>query len=109
MSIGVREAIARVDALVSEQGYAQSTLWQYRWAWWQVEKFCSQRGVAELTDEVVVSFCGFVASEHREGLIKEWKRKLLHRAVLVLSEVAKNGSLTGSSPFWGWCDSGRAL
>jgi integrase/recombinase XerD len=94
MSVCVGEAIARVDALVSEQGYAQSTLWQYRWAWSQVEKFCSQRDVTELTDEVVVSFCGFVASEHRKGRIKEWKRKLLRRAVLVLSEVAKNGNFT---------------
>lgn len=94
MSVYVGEAIARVDALVSEQGYAQSTLWQYRWAWSQVEEFCSQRDVTELTDEVVASFCGFVASEHREGRIKEWKRKLLRRAVLVLSEVAKSGSFT---------------
>jgi len=94
MSVCVGEAIARVDALVSEQGYSQSTLWQYRWAWSQVEEFCSQRDVTELTDEVVVSFCGFVASEHREGRIKDWKRKLLRRAVLVLSEVTKNGSFT---------------
>ncbi len=94
MNVCVGEAIARVDALVSEQGYSQSTLWQYRWAWSQVEEFCSQRDVTELTDEVVVSFCEFVASEHKEGRIKEWKRKLLRRAVLVLSEVTKNGSFT---------------
>src|SRR5579862_94605 len=56
-------------------GHAPSTLWQYRWAWSQIELFCSSEGGVELTDDVVASFLRFVAAEHREGRIKEWKRR----------------------------------
>ena len=94
MGVCVSEAVARADVLVSGVGYSPSTLWQYRWAWSQVEEFCSQQEVTELTDEVVASFLGFVMAEHRAGRCKEWKRKLLRRAVLVLSETATTGSYT---------------
>ncbi|MGO1315956.1 MAG: tyrosine-type recombinase/integrase [Cellulomonadaceae bacterium] len=36
-------------------------------------------------------FQRFVAQEHDEGRVKEWKRRLLRKAVLVLSEVAVTG------------------
>lgn len=92
MGLSVGEVIAQADAAVTGLGHAPSTLWQYRWAWSQVEMFCSRWEVAEFTDEVVASFLDSVADDHREGRIKEWKRKLLRRAVLVLSEVASTGT-----------------
>lgn len=92
MSVPIGEVISRADAVVSRLGHAPSTLWQYRWAWSQIERFCAREGVVELTDEAVASFLQFVVAEHREGRIKEWKRKLLRKAVLVLSEVARTGT-----------------
>jgi integrase len=92
MGVSIGEVISRADASVSELGHAPSTLWQYRWAWSQIEQFCSREGVFELTEEVVSSFLQFVVAEHLEGRIKEWKRKLLRKAVLVLSEVARTGA-----------------
>jgi integrase len=94
MGVPIGEVISRADSVVSGLGHAPSTLWQYRWAWSQIERFCSGEGVCELTDEVVDSFLRYVAVEHREGGIKEWKRKLLRKAVLVLSEVARTGTYT---------------
>ncbi|MHB2023139.1 MAG: site-specific integrase [Mycobacteriales bacterium] len=94
MGVCVSEAVARADVLVGEVGYSPSTMSQYRWAWSQVEEFCSRQGVTELTNEVVASFLGFVTAEQRAGRCKEWKRKLLRRAVLVLSAAATTGSYT---------------
>jgi len=96
MSVSVGELIARADTAVNGLGHAPSTRWQYRWAWSQIELFCSQRGAVELTDEVSAAFLQFVAEEHRQGRIKDWKRKLLRKAVLVLSEVARTGTYTWS-------------
>lgn len=97
MSVSIEELIARADAVVSGFGYAPSTLSQYRWAWSQVKLICFQDpDVTEFTDEIVASFLQFVAAEHREGRIREWKRKLLRKAVLVLSEVARTGTYTWS-------------
>jgi integrase len=94
MGVSIGKVISLADAAVSGLGHAPSTLWQYRWAWSQIERFCAREGVGELTAEVVASFLRFVAAEHREGRIKEWKRKLLRKAVLVLSEVARTGTYT---------------
>lgn len=94
MSGCVGEVIARADVAVTGLGHASSTLWQYRWAWSRVEEFCGERDAVELTDEVVAGFLGWVAVEHGEGRIKEWKRKLLRKAMLVLSEVASTGTYT---------------
>jgi len=94
MGVCVSEAVARADVLVRGVGYAPSTLWQYRWAWSQIEEFCSRQGVTELSDEVVASFLGFVTAEQRAGRCKEWRRKLLRRAVLVLFATATTGSYT---------------
>ncbi len=96
MSVPMGELITRADMAVSGLGYAPSTMWQYRWAWSQITVFCSQRGTDEFTDEVAASIFRFVASEHRQGRIKDWKRKLLRKAVLVLSEVARTGTYTWS-------------
>ena len=92
MAIPIREAISRADTAIRELGHAPSTLCQYRWAWSQIGQFCSDKGEAELTEGVVASFLGFVASEYAAGRIKEWKRKLLRKAVLVLSEVGRTGT-----------------
>lgn len=92
MSSSVGDLIARADAVIAGLGHAPSTLWQYRWAWSQFESFCSREGTDEVTDDVVASFLGFVAVEHRQGRIKDWKRKLLRKSALVLSEVAATGS-----------------
>lgn len=94
MGVFVGEVIARADAAVSALGHAPSTLWQYRWAWSRVEVFCGEPDVVELTDEVVAGFLRWVAAEHAEGRIKEWKRKLLRKGMLVLSEVASTGTYT---------------
>ena len=94
MGISVGEVISQADAAVSVLGYAPSTLWQYRWAWSEVERFCLGEGLGEFSEKIVASFLGIVAAQHREGRIKEWKRKLLRKAVLVLSEVARTGTYT---------------
>lgn len=94
MSVSVGGVIARADAAVTGLGLAPSTLWQYRWAWSRVEVFCCERDVVELTGEVAAEFLGWVAAEHGAGRIKEWKRRLLRKAMLVLSEVASTGTYT---------------
>lgn len=90
----IGEAVSRADAAVSGIGHAPSTLSQYRWAWSQIESFCEGAGAVELTEEVVASFLRFVALEHREGRVRDWKRKLLRKAALVLWEAASTGSYT---------------
>lgn len=92
MSVSIVELIARAEIEVDRLGHAPSTGSQYRWAWSQFELFCSREGIASFTDEVATSFLETVAADHREGRIKEWKRKLLRKAVLVLTEVAATGS-----------------
>jgi len=92
MNVSIAGLIVHADAAISGLGHAPSTLWQYRWAWSQFELFCSREGVDEFTDDVVALYLQAVAAEHREGRIKEWKRKLLRKSVLVLSEVARTGS-----------------
>jgi integrase/recombinase XerD len=94
MGASIGEVISRADAAISGLGHARSTLWQYRWAWSQIERFSAREGAVELTDEAVASFLRFVAAERREGRIKEWKRKLLRKAMLVLAEVARTGTYT---------------
>jgi site-specific recombinase XerD len=92
MSGPVGELIGRADAVIAGLGHAPSTLWQYRWAWSQFESFCSLQGAAEATQDVVTSFLRYVAEEHRQGRINDWKRKLLRKSALVLAEVAATGS-----------------
>lgn len=92
MSDSIGNVIARADIALSGLGHADSTLWQYRWAWSQFESRCHREGIDELTADVVASFVAMIASEHREGRLKEWKRKLLRKAVLVLAEVAQTGT-----------------
>ena len=92
MSGSVGGVVGRADDVVAGLGHAPSTLWQYRWAWSQFESFCSREGADEVTDDVVASFLRFVAEEHRQGRIKDWKRKLLRKSALVLAEVAVTGS-----------------
>src|SRR5580658_8332081 len=94
MDVPIGEVVSRADDVLSGMGHAPSTLWQYRWAWSQIELFCSDEGVATLSDDVVSSFLRLVAAKHREGRIKEWKRKLLRKAILVLWEVASTGTYT---------------
>lgn len=92
MTVSIGELIVRAEAAMSGLGHASSTRSQYRWAWHQFEVFCAREGVTGPVEDVVASFLRFVAEEHREGRVKEWKRKLLRKAVLVLSEVAATGS-----------------
>ena len=92
MGVPVSELVTRAEAVVSALGHAPSTLWQYRWAWSQIELFCAERGADELTEEVSASFLGFAAAEYRQGRLKEWKCKQLRKAMLVLAEVAQTGT-----------------
>jgi integrase len=92
MNVSIAGLIVQADAAISGLGHAPSTHMQYRWAWSQFEKFCSREGVDEFTEDVVALYLRAVAAEHREGRIKEWKRKLLRKSVLVLSEVARTGT-----------------
>lgn len=84
--------VGRADAVLVGLGHSASTLWQYRWAWTEFKSFCAGEGAEVVTEEIVDSFLRFVAEEYRQGRIKEWKRKLLRKAALVLSEVAVTGS-----------------
>lgn len=93
MNVSIAGLIVQADAAISCPGHAPSTDMQYRWAWSQFEKFCSREGVDEFTEDIVALYLQAVAAGHREGRIKEWKRKLLLRkSTLVLVEVARTGS-----------------
>ena len=94
MSVRLDDLIARADLAVAGLGHAPSTLWQYRWAWARIRVWCCERGVEEFTDEVTGWLLEVVAWQYRQGGIKEWKRKLLRKAVLVLAEVAATGTYT---------------
>ncbi len=88
----VGAVVGRADAVLVGLGHSSSTLWQYRWAWAEFESFCASEGVGVVTEEIVDSFLRLVADEYRQGRIKDWKRKLLRKAALVLAEVAATGS-----------------
>ena len=92
MNISIGELILQAEAAMSGLGHAPSTRMQYRWAWSQFARFCSEQAVATFSDEVVASYLQVVATEHHDGQMKEWKRKLLRRSTLVLVEVARTGS-----------------
>lgn len=92
MSVSIGELIVRAESAMGGLAHAPSTRSQYRWAWSQFELFCSREGLAEPTGDAVALFLRFVAAEHREGRVREWKRKLLRKAALVLAEVAATGS-----------------
>ena len=92
MSGSVGDLIERADASFVGFGHAPSTLWQYRWAWSQFEVFCSCEGVGEVTEDVVDLLLTFMAAGQPDGQLKEWKRKLLRKSVLVLCEVAATGT-----------------
>jgi integrase len=92
MNISIGDLILQADAAMSGLGHAPSTTMQYRWAWSQFARFCSEEAVATFTDEVVASYLQVVATEHHDGQMKEWKRKLLRKSTLVLVEVARTGS-----------------
>ncbi len=92
MQVSVGELIVAADGVLVGFGHAPSTLWQYRWAWSQFEVFCSCEGGGEVTEDVVDPFLTFVAAGQPDGQLKEWKRKLLRKSVLVLCEVAATGT-----------------
>ena len=92
MQVSVGELIVAADTVIVGFGHAPSTLWQYRWAWSQFEVFCSCEGVGEVTEDVVPAFLLFMAAGQPDGQLKEWKRKLLRKSVLVLCEVAATGT-----------------
>lgn len=94
MGASIGAVIARADAAMDGLGHAPSTRMQYRWAWSQFDRFCNARGVAVLTSGAADSFLDFVTVEFRAGRFKEWKYKLLRKAVLVLCEVAATGGYT---------------
>ena len=91
MGISVGKVIARADVAMDEFGHAPSTRMQYRWAWSRFDTFCRARDVVVFSDEMAVLFLDFVTDEFRAGRFKQWKYKLLRKAVLVLREVAATG------------------
>ncbi|MDY7540910.1 hypothetical protein [Cryobacterium sp. 5B3] len=93
MSVSISDVIVQADAAIGPLGHAPSTTMQYRWGWSQFARFCSRDGIEEFFEEAVASFVDFVAAEHRAGRFKDWKHKLLRKAALVLSEVAREGVL----------------
>lgn len=92
MRIPIGELILLADAVIVRLGQAPSTLMQYRWAWSLFERFCSRQAITELTDEIVSAYLLDVETAYREERIKAWKRKLLRKTVLVLSEVERTGT-----------------
>jgi integrase len=92
MGVSIGEVIARADAATDGLGHAASTRMQYRWAWSRFERFCGEQGVAVFSDAAADAFVDFVTGEFGAGRFKQWKYKLLRKAVLVLSEVAATGS-----------------
>jgi integrase len=92
MRIPLEELIAKASVEVGRLGHSWSTDMQYRWAWSQFARFCRGRQVADFSQEQADLFLAKVAEDHRDGLIKEWKAKLLRKAVLALCEVARTGT-----------------
>ena len=92
MSVYICGLIDRAESVLVGLGHAPSTRWQYRWAWNRVAEHCVEKGVDRLTDEVVASFLEAVAAEFQAGRLKEWKRKLLRKSVLVLAEIHATGT-----------------
>jgi integrase len=92
VSVLIGELIGKADAEVGRLGHSASTDWQYRWAWSQFEVFCLERGSDRFSQTEAGVFLDKVAQDHRDGALKEWKRRLLRKAALVLCEVAETGS-----------------
>ncbi|MDQ2765102.1 MAG: tyrosine-type recombinase/integrase [Pseudomonadota bacterium] len=92
MGVSIGEVVARADVAMDGLGHAPSTRMQYRWAWSRFDVFCRTRDVTAFSGEAADAFLDFVTGEFRAGRFKEWKYKLLRKAVLVLSEVAATGS-----------------
>lgn len=91
MGVSIGTVIARADVAMAPLGHAPSTRMQYRWAWSQFDRFCGARHFTVFSDAAAALFLDFVAVEFRAGRFKEWKYKLLRKAVLVLSEVVTTG------------------
>ncbi|MDR0593630.1 MAG: tyrosine-type recombinase/integrase [Bifidobacteriaceae bacterium] len=91
VDISIGELIAKADTEVGRLGLAASTVWQYRWAWSRFEAFCLERQVTRFCRAEADAFLDKVVRDHRDGVIKEWKRRLFRKAVLVLREVAETG------------------
>ena len=92
MSISISSLINRAESVLVALGHAPSTRWQYRWAWERFAAYSAQKGTDQLSDENVAAFLDFVVSEYQAGRLKEWKRKLLRKSVLVLAEIQTTGS-----------------
>ncbi|MGP9788135.1 tyrosine-type recombinase/integrase [Glutamicibacter sp. 287] len=92
MKIPIAELISKSDTVILKLNQAPSTLMQYRWAWHRFEVFCSEKGITEFTDESLVTYLRFLATELAAGRFKEWKYKLLRKTALVLSEVQHTGT-----------------
>jgi hypothetical protein len=99
MNYSITELILQADTAMSGLGHAPSTTMQYQWAWSQFARFCTEQAVATFTYEVAASYLQFLATQHRDVHIKEWKRNLLRKATLVLVEVARTGSFRWAVSF----------
>lgn len=68
-----------------------STSWQYMQAWRELYTFLYLRGDTLFTRESCNAFVADTNQKHQDGSLHEWKRKIRHRSVCVLFEVADTG------------------
>ena len=68
-----------------------STRWQYMQAWRELYSFLYLRGDTIFSRKSCTDFIEEAKQKNQDGLLPEWKRKIRHRAALVLIEVADTG------------------
>lgn len=72
--------------------HTQSTTGQYWHAWNIFKNFCEIRNNGMYSDEISIKFLEENESNFASGKIKEWKRKINRKAVLILHDIAKTGN-----------------
>ena len=83
--------IRRAENEMSYLQLSSSTRWQYMQAWKELYSFLYLRGNTTFTREACSAFVDDSNLKKKEGLLHEWKRKIRHRSVCVLLEVADTG------------------
>ena len=83
--------IRRAENEMSYLQLSASTRWQYMQSWRELYTFLYLRGNTTFIREACSAFVDDTNQKQKEGLLHEWKRKIRHRSVCVLVEVADTG------------------
>jgi len=96
------ELVAETRNAIKPMRHSQSTLWQYEHAWRELRGYFAERGISSFSVELAEQFVLEVRQLYENRLLKEWKFKLLRKAVALLTEYHEVGSITWKHvPRWG--------